>query len=102
MTLLKRLQIRIPEEQDETILLDCLDSAKAAIMSRRFPYGNWPDAVEPQYRDLQYRIALDLYYKDGAQGQLAHSENGISRTYESSWISDQLLSEITPYCGTTK
>ena len=66
-------------EQDDSILFDCLESAKAAILARRFPFGNWPDELESQYMDLQYRIAIDLYNKSGAEGQLSHSENGISR-----------------------
>lgn len=56
--------------------------------------------VEDRYLDLQYRIALDLYNKMGAEGQLSHSENGVSRAYESSWISAQLLEEVTPFVGT--
>lgn len=98
---LERLQIRTGE-RDEDILSDCLESAKAAIMSRRYPFGNWPDALEPQYEDLQFRCALDIYNKAGAEGQLTHGENGISRSWESAWISEQLLQEVTPYLGVPK
>jgi len=84
---------------DPVIVQDCLDSAYSAIMNRRFPFESWPSAIEPRYEDLQVRIAIDLYNKIGAEGQLSHSENGISRTYESSWISEQLLSEVVPRCG---
>lgn len=87
------------QEADESVLERCLQMAYSAIMSRRFPYSDeWPERVEPRYRDLQYRIALDIYNKRGAEGELSHSENGISRGYESSWISKQLLEEITPTC----
>lgn len=68
-------------------------------MARRFPFREWPEELEEQYLDLQYRIAMDLFNKAGAEGETAHSENGISRTYESSWVSQQLLNEVTPYCG---
>lgn len=95
---LKRLILRTGES-DDTVLLDCLESAKSAILARRFPYGDWPDELESRYLDLQYRIALDLYNKSGAEGELAHSENGISRSYESSWVSEQLLREVTPMVG---
>lgn len=116
MTILERLILRT-EESDEAILTDCAESAKNAILARRFPYGDWPTRevetvdedgnvtvteetyLEPRFLDLQYRIALDLYNKMGAEGQLTHSENGISRSFESSWISEQLLAEVTPYCG---
>ncbi|NBI10251.1 DNA-packaging protein [Colidextribacter sp. OB.20] len=95
---LERMKLRTQEE-DEAVLLDCLESARSAIMSRRFPFQPWPNELEPQYLDLQYRIAMDLFNKTGAEGETAHSENGISRSYESSWISQQLLNEVTPMCG---
>lgn len=105
--ILDRLELRTGEE-DTDILQDCIESAKAVILSRRFPYGDYPtDAngntyIEPRYEDLQFRIAMDIYNKIGGEGELSHAENGISRVYESSWVSAQLLSEIVPYCGTAK
>lgn len=91
------------QEPDDSVLERCIQMAYAAIQARRFPYrDDWPEEVEPRYRDLQYRIALDLYNKRGAEGQLSHSENGVSRGFESSWISEQLLLEVTPMCGVLK
>ena len=55
--------------------------------------------LEPRYEDLLYRVAVDLYNKTGAEAELAHTENGVSRSYESSWISEQLLSEVVPLAG---
>lgn len=92
---LSRLKLRT-QETDENILLDCLETAEAAILARRYPYGDWPDRLEARYRDLQFRIALDLYNKIGAEGELSHTENSVSRTYQSSWISEDLLNEVTP------
>lgn len=98
MTNLERLKLRTGEP-DEAILEDLLESAKSAILSRRYPYGDWPDELEARYNDLQFRIAMDLYAKIGAEGQTGHTENSISRTWESSWISNELLQEVTPLCG---
>ena len=95
---LARLKLRT-NEPDETVLEDILENAKAAIMARRYPFREWPEELETRYKDLQFRIAMDLYAKIGAEGQIGHSENGISRTWESSWISEQLLSEVTPLAG---
>lgn len=107
MDVIDRLQLALPEAT--TIeLLECMESAKTAILNRRFPFGDFPEdedgnvLLENRYKDLQYRICIDLYNKAGAEGQLAHTENGIYRTYESSWVSDQLLREVTPFCGVTK
>lgn len=101
--MLSRLRTRLTENgvaPDDSILIDCIESAKYAILSRRFPFGNYiGKSVEPKYKDLQYRIAVDIYNKLGAEGQLAHSENGISRTFEGAWVSPQLLCEVVPYAG---
>ena len=95
---LERLKLRT-DCADEAILSDCLESAKGAILARRFPYGKGTEELESRYLDLQFRIALDLFNKIGAEGEIGHTENGVSRSYESSWISAQLLHEVIPFCG---
>jgi hypothetical protein len=49
---------------------------------------------------LQVRVAVYLYNKIGAEGQISHSENGISRGYEPGDIPESLLKEVTPLVGT--
>jgi hypothetical protein len=107
MNNLTRLKNRTGEDNEE-LLRDLLMTAKVAIMKRRFPFKSFTSDcfedydVEATYSDLQYRIAMDLYNKIGAEGEIIHSANGISRTYESSWISAQLLLEVVPkYEGIT-
>lgn len=92
---LERLKLRTGEP-NEAILEDCLESAKSAILARRYPYGDWPKELESRYLDLQFRCAMDIYAKIGAEGELSHNENGINRGYESAWISELLLQEVTP------
>ena len=99
MTQLERLKIRITENTTDIELEDLLESAKAVILSRRFPFGNPPEEIEARYKDLQIRIAVEMYNKQGAEGQLSHSENGISRSYSSASVSEELLREITPKAG---
>lgn len=115
MTQLERLQKRT-DEPDEAVLEDMLESAKSIILGLRFPYEDWPTIfvedengkpeevtiVEPRYQDLQIRIAEDMYNRIGASGQLSHSENGISRSWGSEWVSEELLQEIVPYVGVPK
>ena len=98
MTAIERLKLRTGE-QNEAVLEDLLDSAKSVIMGIRFPYGNWPEDVEDRYKDLQIRMAEDLYNRIGASGQVSHSENSISRTWKGEWISEQLKQEVTPMVG---
>jgi hypothetical protein len=99
MTQLERLKIRITENVLDEELEDILESAKAVILSRRFPFGDYPEDIEPRYKDLQIRIAVEMFAKRGAEGETSHSENGISRTYASSNVSEDLLREITPKAG---
>lgn len=40
---------------------------------------------------------VDVYMKAGAEGQSGHSENGISRTYDSSWITFNLVANFPNY-----
>lgn len=99
MTQLERLKIRITENVSDAELEDILESAKAVILSRRFPFGEPPADIEVKYKDLQIRIAVEMFNKRGAEGETAHSENGVSRTYSSANVSEDLLREITPKAG---
>ena len=99
MTQLERLKIRITEKVDDLELEDILESAKAVILSRRFPFGEQPTEIEDKYKDLQIRIAVEMFNKRGAEGETAHSENGVSRSYASANVSEDLLKEITPKAG---
>lgn len=100
MTTVQRLKIRIEEEEvDCDLLYEFLDSAEQIILSRRYPYGEYPNVFPKRYEDLKIRIAEDMYNRIGAAGQLTHNENGISRTWGSEWVSEQLLQEIVPLAG---
>lgn len=102
MTQLERLKLRITDNVSDVLLEDILESAKNVILSRRYPFLSdfeYPTDVELRYKDLQIRIAVEMYNKQGVEGQTSHSELGVSRTYESANISESLLKEITPKVG---
>ncbi len=102
MDALERLKIRIPEECDLNLLLELLNSAREIILSIRYPFSEWPETLPARYVNLQIEIAEDLYNRIGAAGQLSHSENSISRTWGSEWVSKELLQRIVPVCGGLK
>lgn len=91
---LARLQRKI--DVDENTGNDLLESATEIIMQRRYPFDEWPNELESRYYGLQIRIAVDLFNKLGAEGETAHSENGVSRTYGAENVSTDLLAEIIP------
>lgn len=106
MDILARMKLRLvndaaPMPSDE-VLLDYIESAKYAYMARRFPYGNFPEEIEDRYKDWVFRAALELYNKNGAEGEVIHIEDNVHRDYESADISPSLLNEIVPLCGVVK
>lgn len=40
---------------------------------------------------------VDIYAKSGAEGQTSHGENGVSRSYQSAWITFDLISHFPNY-----
>lgn len=79
-----------PQVSDE-VLMFYLDSAGDIIKDLRNS-----DKVEDKYLNTQLKIAIEMFNKRGAEGQVGHSENGIGRSYEKASISPSLLNEITP------
>lgn len=101
MTVLERLKTQIGDDSvADELLLAYLEDAKGIVLNRRYPFG-YPDGteVEPKYETVQVRIALELFSKQGAEGEVSHSENGISRGYESASVSPSLLNMVIPKVG---
>ena len=101
MTVLERLKTQIGDESvADELLLTYLEDAKGIILNKRYPFG-YPEGteVEPKYETVQVKMALELFSKRGAEGEVSHSENGISRGYESASISSSLLNMVVPKVG---
>lgn len=93
LSLLKSLLGNPPESDD--VLQFYLDNASDIICDMRNT-----NLVEPQYSTIQIKMAIEMFNKRGAEGQIGHGENGISRSYESSDLSPSLLRQITPVART--
>ena len=76
-----------------------LTIAGRKIINRAYPYDDTVTEVPARYGYLQCEIATYLLNKRGAEGEISHSENGISRTYESASIPESMLRDVTPVCG---
>lgn len=96
-----RLRVLVaPDPSSDEVLMELLTQAGDIVLNRRYPLGVPVDATVPeQYASLQIRIALELFSKMGAEGEISHSENGISRTYEAADVSHSLLRQIVPMVG---
>lgn len=84
---------------EEGLLLALLTLAGQKILERLYPYHPENMEVPDRYASKQVEIALYLYNKRGAEGQTAHVENGISRTYESADVPESLMRGVTPKVG---
>lgn len=96
LTLLKAM---VGESDTEEVLLAYLNIAGGKIINRAFPYGTEDSEVPARYDFLQCEIAAYLLNKRGAEGQTSHSENGISRSYESADVPESLIGAVTPMVG---
>lgn len=98
---LVRLEALIsPDTASTDLLQTLLEQAEGIVLNRRYPFGPPEGAMVPVvYEHIQLQIALELYSKMGAEGQTAHKENGVDRTYESADVSPSLLRRIVPVAG---
>lgn len=83
----------------EDTLSAYLALAAQKVLARVYPFDWLESEVPERYAALQCEIAAYLLNKRGAEGQTSHSENGISRVYESADVPESLLSHIIPLCG---
>ena len=84
---------------EDALLLTLLSISAQKILDRVYPYDSTVTEVPNRYAMKQVEIAVYLYNKRGAEGQTAHNENGINRTYESADVPESLMRGITPYVG---
>ena len=75
--MLAKLKRRLPDADNIALLRDLLEEAGAFICAytRR-------DSVPAALEDAQVRIAAMLYNRMGMEGEISHSEGGVSRTAE--------------------
>lgn len=98
---IKRFAVLISPDTAETELAVALiEQAEGIVLNKRYPFGIPEGATVPShYEHIQLQIAVELFSKMGAEGQTAHNENGINRTYEAADVSPSLLRRIIPVCG---
>ena len=87
------------ENWSDDVLISYLTIAGRKIINRAYPYDDTVADVPRRYGYLQCEIANYLLNKRGAEGQTAHSENGVSRSYESADVPESMLSEVIPHVG---
>ena len=100
LTLL-RVMVGQPNEGDwlDDTLISYLAIAGRKIINRAYPYDDTVTEVPRRYSYLQCEIAAYLLNKRGGEGEISHSENGVSRSYESADVPESMLKDVTPRVG---
>ena len=99
---LTTLKAMVGDSDAEEVLSTYLKIAGSKIITKAFPYDETIEEVPKRYAILQCEIAAYLLNKRGAEGQISHSENGISRAYENADVPSSMLKTVTPHCGVIK
>ena len=90
-------------ETSEMVASAFLSMAGQAILNKAFPFMSDDElsaaAVPVKYQNLQVEIAVFLLNKRGAEGETAHNENGINRSYENGSIPDSMMKQVIPFCA---
>lgn len=76
-----------------------LDLSKAEILSWLYS-GKTPEGVTDvpaQYEPTQIMACVAGYSQSGAEGQLSHNENGVSRTWKHEDMVAYVRSRVIPY-----
>lgn len=76
-----------------------LTLAADKILSRLYPFGKpCEDFLPDEYGYMQCELASRYFLRRGGEGEISHSENGVSRTYAS--VDDEdILRRIVPFAG---
>lgn len=84
----------------EEVLTRLLEDSKYVALSLRYPYQDFSNMELPKkYKNWQLRCCEELYRNMGTQGIKSYSENGLSWTRDSAYITHELSSEIEPMIG---
>lgn len=96
ITLLKQMY---DGDESDAVLSTYLSLAADKILNRLYPYDTSKTEIPDRYVRTQISIACYLLGKRGAEGETAHKENGIDRTYASADVPEDMLKDIVPFCG---
>jgi hypothetical protein len=86
--------INVTDEQ----ITSYLTVSASRILERLYPFGSYVTEVPDQHAVTQCELAVRMIARRGGEGEIDHSENGVSRKYAT--VNDEdILRRITPYAG---
>lgn len=96
---LNKLMTMLDDDVSTNVANTFLEAAEKAVINLAFPFGDGAEVMPEKYEEVQIEIAAYLISKRGAEGEVSHTEGGVSRTYESADIPLALRTRITPKAG---
>jgi hypothetical protein len=82
------------------VLKRLLEDSKYIALSIRYPYKDFSNMELPsKYKNWQLRCCQEIYQGIGTEGIKSYSENGLSWTRDSGYISHELRNEIESMVG---
>lgn len=73
-----------------------LEDAKNIALDRIYPYQKDITKLPDRLLNWQTRVAIELYNRLGDEGLTSYAENGLSYSYKTDFISEELLRELPP------
>lgn len=93
-----KIMLCIDGNDEDDLLILLLTQSGKKIVRAVYPYQDTSDMDVPsRYDFLQLEVAERMYNLRGAEGETAHIENGVHRTYES--IEDFIRNNVVAFCG---
>ena len=96
---LNKLMTMLDDDVSTNVANTFLEAAEKAVINLAFPFGDGSEVMPEKYEEEQIEIAAYLISKRGAEGEVTHTEGGVTRTYESADLPLALRTRITPKAG---
>ena len=93
------LTIDVNDTHEDKLIGVYLTAASKEILAWRYSYGTTEVTELPAEYDMTQVFAVVAGYSImGAEGQMAHTENGISRTFKYADMVDYIRAHVIPLC----
>lgn len=95
-----KLRLGLTDDSKDALIAEYLLTAKEAILWQMYAmHKDIPDGVTDiptKYEAVQMEACINAYSQMGAENELTHAENGISRSYAHSGIASFVESKVLP------
>lgn len=98
-----KIELGITDDSEDALLENLIERSKLDILNKMYPFVSEFDetyVVPDKYLNVLHDIVIYRYNKIGIQGQVAHDEGEISRSYDGAGIPRVYLKQVKSKVGT--